>query len=70
MATIGLDPGERFEHTHTGPSTTYLISGDVEVQLGDLTIPLTTAPLAIPPNTPHTMINVGPAKAFVGCGHP
>ena len=70
MARIELEPGERFEHTHSAASTTYLISGQVEVEVGGVAVPLSSTPMAIPGNTPHVMVNVGSVIAVVGCGHP
>jgi quercetin dioxygenase-like cupin family protein len=70
MARIELEPGERFEHTHTEASTTYLVSGQVEIEIAGVALPLTSVPMAIPANTPHVMVNVGSGIAMVGCGHP
>lgn len=67
VARIELQPGERFEHIHPGPSTTALVSGEIEMEIHDKRFPLTEVPIAIPARTLHAMRNIGKTVAVANC---
>ena len=69
MATITLQPGERFAHTHDVVSTTKLLEGEVEFTVNGVTVPLTRTAIVVPPDTPHVMRNVGVKVSRVECGY-
>mgnify|MGYP000973324917 CR=1 FL=1 len=70
MATILLNPGERFEHAHDHPSTTCLMAGEVDFQIGGhpVTLPL-GEPVEVPAGVSHAIYNCGKRPAEIHCGH-
>jgi hypothetical protein len=70
MARILLSSAEQFAHRHSFPSSTELVSGEVEIQLGSLEPqPLALGePILIPAETEHLLRNVGTSEAVIKCG--
>jgi quercetin dioxygenase-like cupin family protein len=65
-----LDPGEVFEHSHSDVSITVLVRGTVELAMEDTRTLLRRGEVVtVGAATPHTLTNVGPAKALVECVH-
>jgi mannose-6-phosphate isomerase-like protein (cupin superfamily) len=69
MAVITLKPGERFAHSHDVVSTTRLVTGNVDLTVGDVTVRLTAVPISVPAATVHTVHNVGTKIAKVECDY-
>jgi len=70
MARITLDPGEIFEHYHGSESVTEHISGRLQLQTETEERPLAHGEsYKVPPNTRHTLVNVGDEPATVACWH-
>ncbi|WP_339783658.1 cupin domain-containing protein [uncultured Marinobacter sp.] len=68
MAIIVLEPKESFEHYHSDASITFHIEGDVEVLMGEKSLPLKSGgSINVPSKTKHTIINIGESEAKVGC---
>ncbi len=69
MAKIILDPGEVFEHYHTGTSTTTLLDGDAELTIGDRKVALVRGVVtSVPAGTPHAIHNIGSTVVLIDCG--
>lgn len=65
-----LEPGETFEHTHRGLSTTTLIEGAVDIIVGGSRSSLVIGvPMPLAPNVSHVLVNVGEALAALDCVH-
>jgi quercetin dioxygenase-like cupin family protein len=70
MAHIMLHPGERFDHSHQGTSTTWLVKGAVELEVNGQIQRLTKGNvIEIPAHAMHCVTNVGRGQAVVGCAH-
>lgn len=65
-----LAPGEKFEHTHQGESTTTLLTGSVDIVVDGVrtALPL-DQPIPVPPHVNHVLINVGDVPAVLECVH-
>ena len=70
MASIILDPGEVFEHSHTTDSITHLRRGSIRLNYGADSVRMHRGQrLEIPAGVPHTLENVGTGRAYVSCYH-
>jgi quercetin dioxygenase-like cupin family protein len=70
MAAILLEPSEAFAHRHDESSYTLHIYGSVEFSTGAATHLMQQGEkFFVPPNTPHTIKNVGSSVARVDCLH-
>ena len=70
MATITLNPGERFEHAHDHLSTTCLVAGEVQFQVGGRPVTLSLGePVEVPAGLSHAILNIGKIPARIHCGH-
>ena len=70
MATIIIEPGETFEHTHSRQGATILREGDVELEIdGDRRSLQRDVPIQIRAGQHHVMRNVGNTPARIDCWH-
>lgn len=70
MATIIIEPGEAFEHTHSKQSTTILREGSVELEIDGDRRPLQKdVPVQIRAGQHHVMRNTGSTPAAIHCVH-
>jgi mannose-6-phosphate isomerase-like protein (cupin superfamily) len=70
VATIILEEAEAFEHRHEGPSHTFLIEGEAELEMLGETLTLQRdRPVEVPAGVSHTIRNSGRGQASVGCAH-
>ena len=70
MATIILESKEKFEHYHSGESSTELISGKLLYHCDGETIVMKKGVLiTTPPNKSHIIENINNGKSKFGCGH-
>lgn len=68
MAKIILEPGETFEHSHTGSSNTKLIAGALEVEFGNHSQRLAPGQsITVPAHTPHTLRNCAEGESVIQC---
>lgn len=70
MATIILNPGERFEHAHDHASTSSLIAGEVrfEIEGQAVALPLGQT-VEVPAGASHVIYNTGAVPAQIYCAH-
>uniref|UniRef100_UPI003B21A1CD cupin domain-containing protein n=1 Tax=Streptomyces antimycoticus TaxID=68175 RepID=UPI003B21A1CD len=67
---IILEPGEEFEHYHSGPSTSTLEKGTADIrQSGRQQTLIVGESIITPAMTSHTLINTGTAAAAINCGN-
>ena len=65
-----LSPGEVFEHTHHGESTTTLIEGSVDLFVeGSRQALVAGLPTPVPARVSHVLVNTGVTPAIVECAH-
>jgi quercetin dioxygenase-like cupin family protein len=68
MAKIALNPGEEFEHIHTGETYTTHLSGVIELTFNKEKIILNeNQKVTIPAKTSHAAKNIGNTIAFFDC---
>lgn len=70
MAKIILEPNEVFEHFHSEPSTTTLLSGRAHYRMGDTETELElNVPVLTPATKSHILTNTGNTECVIGCHH-
>jgi quercetin dioxygenase-like cupin family protein len=70
MAIILLEKEETFEHFHSHSSQTILREGRARMTMNGRTRDLQPGvAVEVPPNTSHTLVNVGDTTAVVACLH-
>ncbi len=70
MAKIILEPNEVFEHYHSEPSTTVLLSGRAHYRMGDIDKELElNVPALTPAVQSHILTNIGSTECMIGCHH-
>ena len=70
MASILLQPGETFEHSHNDTSDTVHVSGKVEFVVGSSKhIMRSGERISTPPHIFHAITNVGSEIAQIDCIH-
>ena len=67
---IYLQPGESYTHTHTEQTTTTLIEGELQLQMGGETVTLQPGvPTPVDAHVTHTLVNIGSWNAVGRCVH-
>jgi quercetin dioxygenase-like cupin family protein len=67
---MALEPGETFEHTHNGSSTTTLLEGSVDLIVGGTRTALVVGvPTVLAANVSHVLVNTGHEIAMLRCVH-
>lgn len=70
MAKIILEPNEVFEHFHSEPSTTTLLSGCAHYRMEDVEKELElNVPVLTPATKSHILTNTGSTECVIGCHH-
>ena len=70
MATIVLEPGEIFEHTHDAETTTGLVEGEAELRMDGKKIDLSPdSKVTVPAHTSHSIVNTGNEDAVMKCAY-
>ena len=70
MAKIILEPNEVFEHFHSEPSTTTLLSGNARYSTDEVELDLElNVPVLTPPTKSHILTNTGARECLIGCSH-
>ncbi len=70
MAKIILEPNEVFEHFHSEPSTTTLLSGRAHYRMEDVETELElNVPVLTPATKSHILTNTGNTECVIGCFH-